>query len=615
VSTLYWYQGDSTAERVYQVRLGEVSGLPTDSRLGQSATGGLVVDDPDGTLVFRTWRRFWAEDDEAPSGDQRLWAGYITHISVNHGPNRTPTGRVWNLTLTDMNSILHHRKIRPTDTGHSRPAETDIERLTWLLATDWADGVLFTDLGLVDTTGPVGVDAEDLAGKYFGDVLADLSNASGKNHCLVPHEAEDHRDLVYASNGSALYPSTIAISNVLSDVDWDTVFPPGTPGEEFPDATLEIDGEKDYDGAYVTYKSGAFYRTSIADPGEVFRDTDIDLPEASNLTTAETTADRELADLDAPDEEISVSLFMSKTHVTLVKPWHRLLVRFSHLPEYENWRPTRIVSHAFRQDAPGATDDWYRVDLGLSPLPPEPPHFLLMLTAGLSGITDNSAHPWTAARAHASFANDGQFPGPGGGWMGLYYRAIVPNESADVAAIVVGGQLTGIWVLEVAGIDPSTVAVATSGSDDFDSSHQSPPGTMIPGYGISTIGATAAVESVLVGAMSFQKVGYGQVTQIEATAGTEIFQANANNEDGRDYSPGDGDACPPYSWFGYATGTGALEMGGWLHYPGAAYNLMGRAFCALMFDKTGTFSVVQSAFNGGAFGSTVVVTLPSPPTP
>jgi hypothetical protein len=241
-------------------------------------------------------------------------------------------------------------------------------------------------------------------------------------------------------------------------------------------------------------------------------------------------------------------------------------------------------------------------------LPPPAGHFLIAYCASVSQLPlDRSAHPWTLAYGIASFADPTQFPGAGAGGMSMYYREVVPGESATVATFVAQGQGNAMWVYEVAGVFSQTLSVV-SGSDSLVTSGSDAP---------SLVSASASAESVLFGGFSLQKVAYGQNTIITTTDGTQVRQWARDNLDGSAYAcMAVADVAPPYSWTGYATGTGDLTIGGTITCPGSGppYNVMGRGYAALLMETTG-FSIIQEAFNGSSFGFTFDVTLPNPPTP
>jgi hypothetical protein len=365
MTTRFWYQGDSAAVEITRVRLSPEhrgSGWRTTCRLGESASALVMVDDPDGTLTFVPWRRFWITEDEAPTGKRRLWMGYITAVRVRRRDHYLGPGRVWELELYDINSILHHRILLPADNAN-RPAETDIQRLDWLLGTNWANGVIYSDLGLVDRYDAVQMDAHDYTGSYFSDVLADLSNASGKNHFLVYHEEADHRDLFYARNNSDLWDSGVTLTNRPEAANWSTGWIVGH------DAEWEADGSRMYTGLWVPYSGGTLYRTRTLDPGEVPRDGVSPASEVKTQATAQGLADRELAELKYPDEKARCWIWVPRDKATIIRPGQRVQVDLSHLPTTSTYG--RVIEHEISQPEQGQSDDYYRVAMEID-LPPSP---------------------------------------------------------------------------------------------------------------------------------------------------------------------------------------------------------------------------------------------------
>jgi hypothetical protein len=193
--------------------------------------------------------------------------------------------------------------------------------------------------------------------------------------------------------------------------------------------------------------------------------------------------------------------------------------------------------------------------------------------------------------------------------MGMYYRAIVPGESATVATFKLEANSTGgMWVYEIGGCDMSGITVVDNNG------HLADGGTV-------SVGATATVDSVLFGGVGFGKVNYdggwlagGLYASdiVNDVSGTELVNKSSNN---------DGTQAPcPWCWIGYATGTGSLTIAATANSHGAGsgaytggYNV---GTGGLLIPAPGGFSIVQSAFAGGTtLGATYMVTLPSPPVP
>jgi len=86
------------------------------------------------------------------------------------------TQREWDCSVADLNVLLTDRII---ETGGKRPAETDIARIDWLLASGYLP---IGDAGFIDRSSPTSMPKADYTGRAPADVLADCSNQSGKTY-------------------------------------------------------------------------------------------------------------------------------------------------------------------------------------------------------------------------------------------------------------------------------------------------------------------------------------------------------------------------------------------------------------------------------------------------
>jgi hypothetical protein len=170
---------------------------------------------------------------------------------------------------------MWQRVIRGSD--GNRPAETDVARINWIIASSYTATVC--DAGLISSTGPVNMDATDYRGRYPADVAADCGNASQKNYFVYFDEATWHPAFAYFDPTSTTYTSTLQFSNVDSDVDSSTTFA--------ATGVLDLDPSAVYSGVYLRYAGGTVYRqntTTLSDIG--IRDASIDEPDIKTLAAA-----------------------------------------------------------------------------------------------------------------------------------------------------------------------------------------------------------------------------------------------------------------------------------------------------------------------------------------
>ncbi len=220
---------------------------------------------------------------------------------------------------------------------------------------------------------------------------------------------------------------------------------------------------------------------------------------------------------------------------------------------------------------------------------------------------DNSTHPWTSAGWSGNYFNPGQFPGPGGpGACGMWYREVVPGESATVLSLVHTSSTDNCsaWVYQLAGVsltdiqtlvNKDVVVYALGGPVSFDS-------------------PSAGANSIWIGGWALQKVNYGQATVCTTTEGVGLADVTGANNPTAGHCA-DGDPDPPTVHIGYAEGTGVLTLETIFECSGATpdYEDFGRGYAGVLLERDdNAFSVVQEGF-GTAFGADFAVTLPAAP--
>lgn len=335
--------------------------------LGEADICKVVVDDPNAVWDFAGHRR-WYLAEKAISSNTLVWTGYIGQQRVHRrnsetGSKITGTGRVWELDLVELNTILSFRIITGSD--GNRAAETAGARLTWLLSSDYLSTVFDNGLVVYPTTA---MDAVDYRGQTAADVLRDLSLATGYNFFAYYDEtaAADRRVSLFFddSNTSTAYTSFIRISNVLSDVE-------GSPNTTFApefDAVLLRDPTDVAAGVYLPYDGGAEYDYELTTSYNFgFRDKAAPSSNVKTAAKAQAIVDRLLAQHDEQDDKVSCSIILPASQLNDIKHGQRMQAKFSHFPApYKDWTWYRVLSKSFSRPENGATDR-YVVNLELSP--------------------------------------------------------------------------------------------------------------------------------------------------------------------------------------------------------------------------------------------------------
>lgn len=339
------------------VRLGKLTGFTAVAEEYTVGSCIIPIDDITGTTFAGIVGLKDFHVNETACTPARLWSGYVDQREFFRGDSLVVgTAHQEGVSLVDLNTVLSVVVISGSD--GNRPAETDIARINWLLGSSYMATV--HDNGYIDTTGPVSMDATDYRGQYPRDVLAQCSDLSGKNGCLIYHDANGQTSLFYMLPTQTAYASTLKLSTVLADVDGSTVFAPRmTPH-------LTRDPSRVYSGIYLSYANGAVYVTNPATEA-AFNTREIAVSpnrQISTSTTATAYANKYLVDAASEDDRISCIVQLPADKVNLIREAMALPVKFPQLPGYSAYTYVQVVRRTVAQDED--TDQLYNVSLELS---------------------------------------------------------------------------------------------------------------------------------------------------------------------------------------------------------------------------------------------------------
>jgi hypothetical protein len=368
-------------------RLGAYGGFQQKAEVGSIGNSTFIIDDPSGTVgnagdAILGLKSFYVIESDAPAVGsngiygQRYYTGFFRERIYRRGDTSRPSlitgvARQITATLEDVNSQAAWRIITGKYGSGKRPAETDVQRIQWILGTyylpahygnaytpSWTD---WNDAGFIDTTNPVNMDANDYTGQTPADVLHDCALASGKNWWFGHWEATGYDFFWYAnSETSSWYTSPLRISNVLADVDNVTTFAPE------PDAELRRDPSRTFAGVYLAFSAGSSYQTNILTScNYAWRDGSAPNANIKTQAQADAAATRMLADATDEDDRITCRVQIPSSAVTGIKPGMLVAARFSHLPNACNFAYWRVPSLTVTQDE--ATDRRYTLSLELTP--------------------------------------------------------------------------------------------------------------------------------------------------------------------------------------------------------------------------------------------------------
>lgn len=334
--------GTSSIRLNAQGRQGIVS-LPTAAD-GTGSQGGIVFDDPSGALTVTGWQIVKVTEPDCASAPV-LFYGTVADREYRRGPYSTGAGREIDTTLNDHNGFLSLRILGGN--GPSRPEETDIARLAWLLTDASLDGLVY-DLGFVNGTG-LTFDATNLQGMYPAEVLADLASRYGQIYFTYWDQAAQKVGLFFDFPTATTFTSTLSISNVASDITRDangivtgSVYPP------LIDGSLVADPSEVYSRVRFKYTGGVVWRSDATTAATFFpeplryRSLQVENDRVGKESTAITFAERILA---ADDEErftLKFTVRLPSTKIGLLQAGMRIQCRFTHLPGFDPAAYTRI---------------------------------------------------------------------------------------------------------------------------------------------------------------------------------------------------------------------------------------------------------------------------------
>lgn len=334
--------------------------LASHAEEGAVALSSVSLDDPAGTLDLTGWARWDVYELSAASNDRIIWSGYAADRTVRRGGYRTGSGRVWDVNLADANTVLGLRVL--TDDAAERPAETDVDRVTWLTTT--AAFAVIGDTTYVSTANPVDMDAADYRGQYVTDILRDCSVQSGKNWFVYNAEPDPRLGLFYDVAASSNFSSSLRLTNDATAVDEITTF-----YVKADDAEVNIDPSRVYSGVVIPYDGGMIHAED-SDTRAAFVWRDAVMP-AHNVTSAETATargERILRDVATEQQRLRLTTILPADGINDLRAGHRIRVKFSWMPDLTDWTYARVLTRTIRQ----LSDDEYEVTIEASIPPPEP---------------------------------------------------------------------------------------------------------------------------------------------------------------------------------------------------------------------------------------------------
>lgn len=429
----------------------------------QSGASDVVLDDSTADFYVYPYRPMYFVETAA-YGDP--YFGIIGPVwterrVVERGNERTGSRRVWTISVRDINSLLALRIQKGTDA--ERDAETDVERVTWLIGTAEViggfgdNGYTIEETEFFFTDGPVDMSESDYTFQYSEGVLRDcLDQGATKNGFLYPAPTSGSDPtrigIWYGTDARADFASLHKISNDLDDISPEVltgfagVTPQYSTGYVFPpsqDMRLDRDPTRTITGAGLQW-DGANTYLSNGTPGDVL--TRRDMVFAGELVKNVTQAGERLAAIldtnDTEDDAITCSVVVPDWLVHAFVAGNRVQFKATHLASlgYEDYVWMRVAKVTTRHIAPeGGSPGVYELALDLraeSPPGPEEPTPPVVTPVACEGGTPEGieAHSGYPMGVHSP-PNGNAAPTPSPGLVQYFRAGISPIFSPSTTAI------------------------------------------------------------------------------------------------------------------------------------------------------------------------------------
>jgi hypothetical protein len=379
--TLFAYL-DGTQVAVSSIRLtanGNQSIVAATGANGQLQQGSVALDDPSGALSVQGWQKLIVDEPDCTTAPHLLW-GYTADQTYQRGPYLTSAGRTIDVTVNDPNVLLTMGLFGQGSAN--RPSETDGARIAWLLAQTQIAGQI-TDHGLVNASGAT-LDATNYANLGPADVLNDAANATGRIFFVYIDQATNTLGLYYDTPIATAFTSTLTLSNVLSDISFDSHGEPTGTCLPCYSATMASNPSSIYCELLFIYAGNqrliAHNQTTHDTyfshfPAGVHRAIQVQNARVGKATTAQSYATRYLEHYSVEERNVRGTYRVKSSQVGLVQPGHRIGMRFTHLPAL-------------------STQQYYRIEtLAIAPTDGDNTHYDVTFDASVHGLDTPRSSP------------------------------------------------------------------------------------------------------------------------------------------------------------------------------------------------------------------------------
>lgn len=416
--------------------------LVTHAEEGDAAECSLLIKDVDSSFAIRGWRKVYAvHPDINASTDMSagvVWVGYTGPREIRRDEGaRIATQRWIDMNMVDLNTVLTRRLMLGDDA--KRPAETDLERIAWLLGTSEAS--LIDDDTYVSTTGGVAMDKADLRKQTVAQIIDDCAQQSGKNWFVINLKQTPDADgdpnlfgLFYDFDSSTVLTSVVKVSNDPADIGTANVYQPSM------DAKLTIDPAQVYSGVIVDYSGGFVYVTrpqTATDYALSGRDTTMSAPNIKTKAKATARGNRYLTTLATENHVISASIRVAAADLNILQAGMRAQFKFTEFATegYGDFVYMRLINRTIRPA--GDAGLWEIAFEATRDIPAEP------FTGNTGGILYRSAGPFDGGQVYFDASGDLPESGlPESPTTGLI-EAIVDGSPPDAGRPFAGWKMLG----------------------------------------------------------------------------------------------------------------------------------------------------------------------------
>jgi hypothetical protein len=235
----------------------------------------------------------------------------------------------------------------------NRPAETDIQRLAWLLSTNEISPI--GDDTYVNTSGAVPMDAVDYRGQMLSQVVDDCSQQSGKDFFVWYKEDTNDYSLFYDFSGSTAFSSDVRLSNVIADIESDY---DGLTYYIDLDAELNRDPSRVFSGVYLPYDGGWVYVSKPSTAAAfAYRDTVMPAENVKTKAKATSRANRYVNSIASEEDVITASFLVPLADVNKLIAGQRLQFKATHMPGYESFTWVRCLNKKVFAES----EEFYRI--------------------------------------------------------------------------------------------------------------------------------------------------------------------------------------------------------------------------------------------------------------